>query len=158
MTKIARLVPKFVEFAPPELKEGVLYVSMVYGSAIHKCCCGCGEKVVTPFSPTDWKMTFDGESVSLHPSIGNWSFRCRSHYWIRENEIHWAPQWWQDEIDAGRVRDRNAKSRYFGLRWKSQSQAAEMDAGHGHRQSPPGVWNRIKSRVASAVRALLPNR
>lgn len=92
MTRVARLVPEFVEFAPPELKEGVLYVSMIYASAVHRCCCGCGEKVVTPFSPTDWKLTFDGDSVSLHPSIGNWSFKCRSHYWIERNAVKWADQ------------------------------------------------------------------
>ena len=92
MMRVAKVTPEFVEFAPPELKEGVLYVSMIYGSAVHRCCCGCGEKVVTPFSPTDWKLTFDGDSVSLYPSIGNWSFRCRLHYWIERNTIKWADQ------------------------------------------------------------------
>ena len=38
-----------------------------------RCCCGCGEEVVTPFSPAQWQMSFDGEAVSLHPSIGNWN-------------------------------------------------------------------------------------
>jgi hypothetical protein len=47
-----------------------------------KCCCGCGHEVVTPFSPTDWKLTFDCVSVSLYPSIGNWSPPCRAHYFI----------------------------------------------------------------------------
>ncbi|WP_353963011.1 DUF6527 family protein [Streptomyces sp. NBC_00365] len=36
--------------------------------------CGCGRKVVTPLAPQEWKLTLDGVSVSLHPSIGNWSF------------------------------------------------------------------------------------
>jgi hypothetical protein len=39
----------------------------------------------SPLSPTDWKLTFDGVSVSLHPSDGNWSFPCRSHYRIEYN-------------------------------------------------------------------------
>jgi hypothetical protein len=42
---------------------------------------------VTPFTPTDWRMTFDGESVSLDPSVGNWNQKCRSHYVIRRNRV-----------------------------------------------------------------------
>jgi Family of unknown function (DUF6527) len=33
------------------------------------CCCGCGEKVVTPLRPTDWKLIFDGKTISLDPSL-----------------------------------------------------------------------------------------
>jgi len=81
---------KFVEFIPEqkEMEDGVIYVSLEYGTAVHNCMCGCGQQVVTPFSPTDWKMTYDGESISLHPSIGNWDFSCRAHYWIRKGESH----------------------------------------------------------------------
>jgi hypothetical protein len=35
---------EFVEFVPSELKEGVLYVSVQYATAVHKCACGCGHK------------------------------------------------------------------------------------------------------------------
>ena len=31
-----------------------------------------------------------GERALLYPSIGNWQFPCRSHYWIRRNRIIWA--------------------------------------------------------------------
>jgi hypothetical protein len=158
MTKVSRLVPEFVEFAPPELNEGVLYVSMIYGSAVHKCCCGCGEKVVTPFGPTDWKLTFDGESVSLHPSIGNWGFNCRSHYWIRENEIQWAPQWSEEQIDAGRLHDRNAKLRYFSLRrLKSERPALETEVSTSQ-LARPGVWLTFKAKLAATLREVFPNR
>ena len=105
---------EFVEFVPSELKERVLYVSMEYGTAVHRCACGCGEKVVTPLGRTDWKMIYDGETVSLHPSIGNWSLKCRSHYWIRENRVEWAPDWSAEEIAAGRASDRAAKQHQFG--------------------------------------------
>jgi hypothetical protein len=145
MTRVSRLVPEFVELAPPELKEGVLYVSMVYGSAVHKCCCGCGEKVVTPFSPTDWKLAFDGETVSLHPSIGNWGFKCRSHYWIRENEVHWAPQWSEAQIKAGRLHDRNAKLRYFGHRDLKPHSASSQDGPDGKEAQPRSGWQTIQS-------------
>jgi hypothetical protein len=92
----------------------VLYISIPYATAVHKCCCGCGEKVVTPLTPTDWKLIFDGESVSLSPSIGNWSFRCESHYWIRSNNVHWAVHWSRQQIEVGRRRDRWAKERQYG--------------------------------------------
>ena len=78
---------KFVEFIPDNLEEGVIYVSLQYTTAIHKCVCGCGNEVVTPLSPNDWQLTFNGESISLSPSIGNWNFKCQSHYWIVNNKV-----------------------------------------------------------------------
>ena len=78
---------KFVEFIPESLEEGVLYITLEYSTALHKCICGCGNEVVTPLSPNDWKLIFDGKTVSLYPSIGNWRFPCRSHYWIEKNQI-----------------------------------------------------------------------
>jgi hypothetical protein len=35
-----------------------------------------------PISPADWQLAYDGDTVSLTPSIGNWGFPRRSHYWI----------------------------------------------------------------------------
>ena len=87
------LTHKFVRVIPEEIESGVIYVSMDYCTAIHKCCCGCGNEVVTPLSRRGWKLTFDGESISLYPSIGNWNFECKSHYWIIENQVRWAEQW-----------------------------------------------------------------
>ena len=78
---------EFVEFVPERLVDDTLYVSISYATAAHRCCCGCGREVVTPLSPTDWQLTFDGETVSLYPSIGNWNFACRSHYWIENNGV-----------------------------------------------------------------------
>lgn len=81
---------EFVTSVPNELEHAVLYVSMPYATAIHLCACGCGAEVVTPISPSDWQLQYDGESVTLTPSIGNWRLPCRSHYWIRRNRIIWA--------------------------------------------------------------------
>jgi len=89
----------FVELMPKEIEDGVLYISMEYATAIHRCACGCGNKVVTPLSPKDWKLNFNGESISLFPSIGNWNFDCKSHYWIVNNNIKWDVSW-SDEITA----------------------------------------------------------
>jgi len=49
---------KFVGSIPEILEEGVLYISIDYCTAVHKCVCGCGNEVVTPISPTDWELRF----------------------------------------------------------------------------------------------------
>lgn len=94
---------QFVDMIPECLEEGVLYVSISYDTCLHNCACGCGKEVVTPLSVNDWRMTYDGESVSLYPSIGNWSYPCRSHYWIRKGEIQWAGSWSEERILEGRA-------------------------------------------------------
>ena len=105
---------EFVECVPEELKERTLYVSIAFATVVHKCCCGCGREVVTPLSPTDWKLTFDGVSISLHPSIGSWNLPCQSHYWIQRNRARWAGRWSREEIEAGRAAESAAKARYYG--------------------------------------------
>jgi hypothetical protein len=104
---------EFVQFIPEELQEGTIYVSIRFATVAHLCACGCKTKVVTPLKPTDWKLTFDGKTVSLHPSVGNWAFPCRSHYWIRNNQVQWADDWSDVRIEANREYDRQAKDRYF---------------------------------------------
>jgi hypothetical protein len=102
------LTHEFVEFVPRELRQGVLYVSIPYATVIHMCCCGCGQQVVTPLAPSQWTLSFDGKSISLHPSVGNWNFPCRSHYWIRNNQVLWAKQWTKAQIAAGQHLDAKA--------------------------------------------------
>jgi Family of unknown function (DUF6527) len=104
---------EFVECIPTELKEGTVYISIRFATVSHLCPCGCKNKVVTPLKPTDWKLIFDGKTVSLHPSIGNWSFACRSHYWVTNNRVQWAEDWSKERIDAGRIYDRRAKKTYY---------------------------------------------
>jgi Family of unknown function (DUF6527) len=113
MIKTKQLRHRFVETMPDTIEPGVLYVSMEYATAAHRCCCGCGEEVVTPFSPAQWQMSFNGDAVSLHPSIGNWNLRCRSHYVVREGRVIEAPQWTKDEIAAGRREDKEARTKYL---------------------------------------------
>lgn len=81
---------EFVDFIPEKISEGKLYVSLKYNTVIHLCACGCGREVSTPIAPNEWKMNYDGVSVSLTPSIGNWGFPCKSHYWIKNGQIKWA--------------------------------------------------------------------
>jgi hypothetical protein len=104
--KQTQIVPTFVDDIPERLDEGRLYVSHKHSLAIHLCCCGCRGEVVTPFSPAEWRITARGGSVSLSPSIGNWGFPCRSHYWIRSNRIEWALPMTERQIEAVRAKDR----------------------------------------------------
>lgn len=106
---------RFVQSIPRKLEAGVLYISMEHGTVIHSCCCGCGEEVVTPLTPTDWQLTYDGESMSLTPSIGNWQLACRSHYVINRNRVIEAEPWTQAQVVIALERDRMAKDGFYGI-------------------------------------------
>jgi hypothetical protein len=101
------LEPVFVEFIPPEstLEPGKIYVSMKYNTAVHLCASGCGLKVVLPLSRTQYHLRYDGATVSFSPSVGNWEYPCRAHYWIRDNRIEWAADWSQERVEARRAID-----------------------------------------------------
>ncbi len=109
---------KFVDFIPIQLEENILYVTMQYKTVVHLCPCGCGNKVITPITPTDWKLSFDGQSISLNPSIGSWNFPCRSHYWIIENQVVPSSSWTNKMIQEGREEDAKRKEDYFEQRRK----------------------------------------
>jgi Family of unknown function (DUF6527) len=116
VTRQTELRPEFVTFAPAVLELGMLYVSMEYATVLHTCCCGCGSKVVTPLAPERWSLTYDGKTISLEPSIGNWSFPCQSHYWIKRNAVIWDRPFSRTEIEAVRATDRRELRRaaHFG--------------------------------------------
>lgn len=147
MKCIKTLTHEFVEHIPSDLKDGTIYVSMTFATAIHKCCCGCGQEVVTPISPTDWKLIFDGQSISLYPSIGNWSLPCRSHYWIERNMVKWAPRWSQEKINAGRAYDALAKKRYFDSNKMptTNTTIANLEVSKKGK-SRKSIWQKLKKR------------
>jgi len=95
----------FVEEIPSEKEPGILYISLEFAVATHLCPCGCRSVIVTRLAPNGWSMLFNGETVTLNPSIGNWSLPCKSHYWIRNNQIKWARAYNKDEIEGVRKRD-----------------------------------------------------
>lgn len=134
---------KFVDNIPEEIKEGVLYVSIPYETVIHKCCCGCGGEVVTPISPTDWAITFDGESITLNPSIGNWSLDCRSHYFIRKNKVVWSTSYSDEEIDEVRKVDSQDKSAYYKKERKEKDLVYADDESVEKKKS---FWKRLFSK------------
>lgn len=127
---------RFVRNAPRELEPGVLYISMEYATAVHSCCCGCGERVVTPFTPTDWQMTFDGESVTLNPSVGNWNQDCRTHYVIERNRVIECGQWSDERVEAERRRDKRVKAAYYG-RAQNTSSARPDASSNAHSGDTP---------------------
>jgi hypothetical protein len=138
------LAYEFVEYIPEELKERTLYISKEYGTAVHRCCCGCGREVVTPLSPTGWQLAFDGKSVSLHPSIGSWSLPCQSHYFITKNRVVWATRWTKEQIAKGRAQEARAKVRYFD-QTKATARHDEVSAvGRGEGRSKESLWQKVR--------------
>jgi len=103
--KANKLNHKFVASIPEQIDPGILYVSLDFATMMHLCACGCGREVVTPLSPNDWRMTYDGRSVSVYPSVGSWSLPCRSHYVIKNGNIRWAGDWTDEQIEKGRNAD-----------------------------------------------------
>ncbi|MBK1718123.1 DUF6527 family protein [Thiocystis violacea] len=146
MMRHKRLEHRFVEHIPEHLEPGVLYVSIEYATAAHSCCCGCGDEVVTPFTPTDWKMTFDGETVSLRPSIGNWTLKCRSHYVIDCGKVLEAGPWSDEQVETERRRDRAAKARFYGRPPK-----VELHVQPALPKATRGFWRRIWSRISGKL-------
>jgi Family of unknown function (DUF6527) len=106
LSRIDILHPQFVEFIPERLESGVLYISKRFKTASHLCCCGCGKEVATPLNPSKWRLNEHGTYVSLSPSIGNWSFQCRSHYWVEENRVQWASAMSAARVTAVKARDK----------------------------------------------------
>lgn len=117
------------------------------------CCCGCGSEITTPLSPTGWRLIFDGRTVSLEPSVGNWSYPCRAHYWIRRGRVEWAPRWSDEEIAEGRNMARRAKEAYYaGADGESHRTAPEDGGGIGDRQHWAGLLHRLGIRLLRALR------
>jgi hypothetical protein len=149
----SRIEHHFVELVPDELEPDTLYISVQYGTIVHSCLCGCGERVVTPLTPTDWHLTYDGETITLSRSVGNWSFPCQSHYWIEHSRVHWSGRWSKAKIDANRASDENAKQRYFAGDWP-QDDLSPADGQRPQTVSAPstnpaqhGWWRRLRRRV-----------
>lgn len=87
--KVTELKPVFVDTMPKVKEEGILYISLEFLGTSHLCPCGCGEEAYIPINPPHgWMMTREGDTVTLSPSLKH-TFKCKSHYFIRENKIVW---------------------------------------------------------------------
>lgn len=142
MLKHLHLDHQFVRYMPDVLSPGILYISMEHATASHLCICGCGEEVVTPFAPAQWKMTFDGETVSLSPSVGNWLQRCRSHYVIRDGKVIEAGPWSDEQIAAGLAHDNAARIAMFDKIGSPWAKAAAPDLMPVGKRS---IWAKLKA-------------
>jgi len=111
--KRTTITPVFVDSIPEELNEGVMYISETHNIIVHRCCCGCGLEVVTPLSPVDWQLRKNGQTISIKPSIGNWNYPCKSHYWIINNRVEWAGSISSHKIRQVQDRDRRDKKQYI---------------------------------------------
>lgn len=142
--KLQKIQPVFVEFIPEKIESGKLYISEKYETAIHKCCCGCGEEVVTPLSPAEWRLSRSPSGVSLSPSIGNWDYPCRSHYFIAENAIVWAGSMSDRQMQSVKARDQRDMERHI-----AQRNQASQDAQNTVQQpaAPSGFGTFIQAAI-----------
>ena len=112
--KTTAITPVFVTQFPDVFKQGEFYISEEFETAGHLCCCGCGEKVITPLNPAKWsiKKAAGGTIVSLWPSVGNWNYACKSHYIITKNRVINAGMMNARAIEAVRQRDKRDMAAY----------------------------------------------
>ena len=134
-----RLRHEIVDHIPEQLDDGVLYVSIRFGTVVHRCACGCGAEVVTPLGPGEWRLTYDGRTITLEPSIGNWSFPCRSHYWIDEGLVRWAGGFSEAEVALVRQKARTRRNSYY------QTERAEVPGRDGQHGSRRSIWEKIRA-------------
>ncbi|MFA1624304.1 DUF6527 family protein [Rhizobium mongolense] len=114
------------------MDDGILYISEEFGTAAHNCCCGCGVKIVTPLKAGKWQMRNSNGLVTIHPSIGNWSSACQSHYIIAGNQIRWARGFSEAEIRSNRAHDKRVSA-------AAHAQREVQEQGFFGR-----MWNHIK--------------
>lgn len=140
-----RLEPTFVEAIPEELEPGCLYVSIRFRTAQHLCACGCGSRIVTPIKPAKYSLTYNGETVSLWPSVGNWQKPCKSHYVIRDSRVIWHAEWTEEQITHGRARDEAELRRYYDSRPDpARPSEPERDAAPDSLRARVGAWIRAR--------------
>jgi len=147
MLKHKHLDHQFVRHMPDELSPGILYISMEYATASHLCCCGCRKEVVTPFAPAQWRMTFDGDAVSLHPSVGNWLLNCRSHYIISAGKVVDAGPWSDAQIAAGIAHDGRARTAMFDHAGRAPAEPPQVLPSPAAKK---GVWTRFITWIKGA--------
>jgi hypothetical protein len=138
--KIEAVTPQYVDELPDELEEGVFYICEAFDLTAHRCCCGCGENVFNKLNPAKWRLEkmSDG-TVSLFPSVGNWKYACKSHYWIRANQVIDAGAMNVRTIEAVQERDRRDRDRYI----------ATVNARPA--PQPATIWARLRARIARVL-------
>ena len=138
--KVKVLTPRYVANLPEQLDEGVFYICEEFDATAHKCCCGCGEEVYNKLGPAKWQLTKEPDgTVSLYPSVGNWKYACRSHYWIANNRV----------IEAGAMSNRAAKA----VQQRDHRDRNRLIEKH-NAQTRRTLWQRAVSAIVCAVKNL----
>jgi hypothetical protein len=134
MVRFTHLDFEFVDDIPQTLPAAeTIYISIPRRVTAHLCLCGCGEKVAHPLRPNRWSLQYDGETISMSPSIGNSGLACRSHYWIKRSQVEWWPPLTDREISLGLSRDG----------WGSQPHAASDADKSPAGQTKRSWWRRL---------------
>lgn len=142
--KIKSLVPRDVVHLPEKLEEGVLYISEEFSLVAHLCCCGCGEEVALPLNPARWSISRSRTgAVSVCPSIGNWKYTCRSHYWIKENQVIDAGPMSARAIQQVIERDKRDRNAYVALKNASEQLSWWQVTGRRVKQAVFSFWNSL---------------
>lgn len=87
-------------------------------------------------------MTFDGETVSLRPSIGNWMQKCRSHYVINRGKVIEAGPWSDEKVETEWRRDRVAKERFYGKTPTARPAVQDLPPA-----TNTSIWRRVRECV-----------
>ena len=138
MMRINHFVHSFVDTIPEQLAPGTLYIALHYKIAAHLCCCGCGREVVTPLSPAQWRITFNGETVSLSPSVGNWNLPCRSHYILNDGKVLEADTWSDKQVAYGQARDKREREAHYNSKMSPPTKVLPAA-----QEVAPGWWDRL---------------
>lgn len=141
--RCARFKHQVLDSIPERLQVGTLYVTTDRDVAGHLCACGCGREVITPLSPMDWSITIDQNGVTLDPSIGNWVFPCRSHYFIWDGEVVWAGNMSNKAIKQGRQRNKARKLGYY----RQLNETPRIPQEHLRNPEPPTLQTCVQKLV-----------
>ena len=117
--------------------------------------------MVTPLNPAKWHLTARAGTVSLSPSVGNWSFPCKSHYWIDSNSVRWAGAMSAKHIAAVKAHDRRDAELLAGRRLgraASYRRRVNEILGMRSRSSTIGCLGKVRYKAASASTATRPAR
>lgn len=145
--KSGTVLPVFVETIPTDsvdIQAGKLYISMKYNTLVHRCPCGCEGLSEIGLHSATRRMIYDGENVSIEPSIGVRTLHCRSHYWITKNRIVWEKPL-SEALDECYDRDRIDLTKAYGENQLGQQAAHEK-----------GTW--CSRLLRKALKILLPRK
>lgn len=140
---------KFVDTIPGEIEDNVLYISLKYNVTKHLCPCGCGSEIVATLSPARYQLYYDGETVSLTPSFGNWLHECRSHYLIKKDKVVWAKSMPKHKSDAVIKRDQKELKEYINTKkkYKHKSEATIQKDQQELNTKKESLFERIKNKL-----------